>query len=72
MSRYPSIEETLLTKITPGITPDKLIQAVRAVHPEATKKEIIHAAFVAVIVLAEVDPERAQILQDFALRNRAS
>lgn len=72
MSKYPSIEETLLTKIQPGITPDKLIQAVRAVHPEATKKEIIHAAFAAVIVLAEVDPERARALQDFALRNRAS
>ena len=70
MSRHPSIEETLLAKLKPGITPDKLVQAVRAVHPEATKKEIIHAAFAAVIAMAEVDPDRASTLQDFALRNR--
>ena len=72
MSKHPSIEETLLTKIKPGITPDKLVQEVRAVHPEATRKEIIHAAFSAVIVLAQVDPERARALQDFEVRNRSS
>jgi len=70
MSRHPSIQETLLAKIRPGITPDKLVQAVRSVHPEATKKEIIHGAFAAVIAMAEVDPERARALQDFAVKSR--
>lgn len=72
MSKHASIEETLLTKLTPGMTPDKLVHAVRAVHPEATKKEIIRAAFAAVIALAEADPERARALQDFALKTRGT
>ena len=72
MPSHPSIQETLLKKLRPGITPNALVHAVRAVHPEATKKEIIHAAFAAVIAFAEVDPESARTLQDFALRNRGS
>lgn len=72
MSKHASIEETLLTKLKPGITADKLVHAVRAVHPEATKKEIIRAAFAAVIALAEADPERARALQDFALKTRGT
>ena len=72
MPSHPSIEETLLTKLRPGITPNELVRAVRAVHPEATKKEIIQAAFAAVIAFAEVDPDKARALQDFALRNRGS
>jgi hypothetical protein len=72
MDRPPTIAETLLTRMRDGITPNELIQAVRAVHPEATKKEIMHAAFTAVIALAESDPGSAKVLQDFALRNRGA
>lgn len=72
MPHHPTIEETLLSKLRPGLTPNELIHAVRVVHPEASKKEIIHAAFATVITLSKEDPERARALQDFALRNRGS
>ena len=70
--RPPTIAETLLSELKLGISPNKLVNAVRAVHPEATKKEIIQAAFATVIALAEADPQRASELQDFALKNRGA
>ena len=46
------------------------MRAVRAAHPEATKKEIIHSAFVAIILVSEIDPSTARGLQDFAIKSR--
>lgn len=66
-----TIEGSLLAALRPGVSPAELLRAVRAKHPEASKKEIIHAAFVAVILIAEHEPERARMLQDFALKGRA-
>ncbi len=65
-----TIEETLIGAMQPGIAPKDLWNAVRAVHPEATKKEIMLAAFAAMIVLAENDPGGAKALHDFALAGR--
>lgn len=70
MTRPPTIEATLLENLQPGLTPSQLLQRVRKVHPEATKKDIIHAAFAAVIALADSDSKSAAALQDFALRQR--
>lgn len=70
MTRPPTIEATLLENLQPGLTPAQLLQRVRKVHPEATKKDIIHAAFAAVIALAESAPHSAVALQDFAIRQR--
>lgn len=70
MSVLPTIESTLLSSLQPGITPAQLLQRVRKVHPEATKKDIIHAAFAAVIALVESDPQSASTLHDFAMRSR--
>ena len=70
LSKAPTIEETLLRALKPGTRPQALLQAVRAVHPEASKKEIIHAAFVAIIAVAERDPGLALELQNFAIKGR--
>ena len=70
MPASPTIEETLLIHLRPGMAPRDLMKAVRAIHPEATKREIIGAAFSTVILMAEDDPERARELQDFALKAR--
>jgi len=48
------------------------MRAVRAVHPEASKKEIIHASFVAMIAIVETDEATARGLQDFAIKIRGS
>ena len=70
MNHKPTIEETILARLEPGVAPKDLFSAVRAVHPEANKREIITAAFSAMILLAEHDPNRASALQDFAIRAR--
>ena len=70
MANSPTIAETLLSHLVPGASPSQLMRAVRAVHPEATKKEIILAALTTMIMLADDDPRRAGELQDFALRSR--
>ncbi|MBX5068091.1 hypothetical protein [Rhizobium lentis] len=39
-------------------------------HPQATRKEIVRAAFYALIAHAGNEPEKAGILQDFAITER--
>ncbi|WP_434734230.1 hypothetical protein NL154_25085 (plasmid) [Rhizobium sp. YTUHZ044] len=41
-------------------------------HPQATKKEIVRAAFHALIAHAGSGPEKAGILQDFAITQRSN
>ncbi|MBY3595181.1 hypothetical protein [Rhizobium bangladeshense] len=41
-------------------------------NPQATRKEIVRAAFYAVIAHAGNEPEKAGILQDFAITQRAN
>jgi hypothetical protein len=66
-----SIEATLLTLAKPKMTPKELLKATRKAHPNASKKEIIHAAFHSIITVADSDPDKATILQNFALQERA-
>jgi hypothetical protein len=40
-------------------------------HPKAKKKDIVRAAFAAVIAIADADIEKARLLQNFALDARA-
>ena len=65
------IRRTLTSVITPGMTPKQLLKSTLKAHPDAKKKDIIHAAFGAMIELADTSPEKAKQLQDFALSNRA-
>ncbi len=44
--------------------PKALIDAVKAKHPNASKKDIARAAFLTVIMSAEYDPEDTQALID--------
>jgi hypothetical protein len=65
------IEETLLALVRPKMTPKELLKEARKAHPDATKKEIIRAAFRTVIAAADTDAEKALLLQDFAIKGRA-
>jgi hypothetical protein len=70
MSKPETIAATLLRLAQPGMDARTLLQLVRSTHPEATKKEVIHAAFEAVLVVVHHDAEKAATLQDFAIRGR--
>jgi hypothetical protein len=75
MSRNPSTDDiraTLLKLARPEMSPKDLLREMRKAHPEASKKEIIHAAFASIIEVADADPEKALSLQDFALTERGS
>ena len=64
------ISQTVLRLATPDMKPKKLFKAVREEHPEASRKEIVRAAFLAVITASDANPEAAARLQDFALGER--
>lgn len=66
-----SIERTLLELAKPKMTPKELLKAARKAHPDASKKEIIRAAFRSIITVADSDVEKAALLQNFALTERA-
>lgn len=66
-----SIEATLILLARPKMTPKELLKAARKAHPEASKKEIVRAAFHSIITVADSDADKAAILQNFALQERA-
>ncbi len=66
-----AIERTLVELARPKMTPKELLKATRKAHPNASKKEIIHAAFRSLISVADTDAEKATLLQNFALQERA-
>jgi|UPI00055CE099 hypothetical protein len=63
--------EDILREVRSDVTPKKLMAAVRKAHPEASKKEIIRAAFYALIAHADESPEELVPLHKFALEHRA-
>ena len=67
----PSLEATLLQLAKPKMSPKELLRLTRKAHPDASKKEIIRAAFHSIIAVADSDVDKADLLQDFALKERA-
>jgi len=64
------IKATLLRLARPRMSPKELLKQVKRVHPDASKKEIIRAAFATVITAVDSDIDKALLLQDFALKER--
>lgn len=62
-----TISETIRELAVPGMRPKALIEAVKARHPSASKKEIAQAAFLTIILSAEYASEDAQALHDLAI-----
>lgn len=65
-----TIPETLLRLAHPRLSPKELFRLARKAHPDASRTEIVRAAFSTVIAVADRDPEKARMLQDFAIRSR--
>ena len=66
-----AIERTLLELARPKMSPKELLKAARKAHPDASKKDIIRAAFRSLITVADSDADKAALLQNFALSERA-
>ena len=70
MSEMENLARTIARLARPDMRPKQLIEAVRDEHPKASKKDIVRAAFYAVIVSADKDPVQARRLHKFALEQR--
>ena len=66
------IQRTLLRLAKPKMSPKDLLRETRKVHPEASKKDIVRAAFASIIAVADEDGEKALTLQDLALKEHAA
>lgn len=56
---------------TSGMKPKALIAAVRERYPEATKKEVVRAAFYTLTDNQDINPEYLEALHSFAITERA-
>jgi hypothetical protein len=65
-----AIGETLMRIVTPDMTPKQLIKAARREHPDASKKDIVRAAFFSIIANADQDHEKARNPRAFAIAER--
>jgi hypothetical protein len=70
MSDIQILAATLRKLAKPNMKRKDLIAAVRDQHPDATKKEIVRAAFYALTHGVDDDPAQAQHLHAFALTER--
>lgn len=57
-----TIEETIARLLVPGVTPKQLFKAVREIHPKASRKDVVRAAFAVMIDIVDADPDRALVL----------
>ncbi|CAN7497782.1 hypothetical protein LJR234_003603 [Mesorhizobium amorphae] len=57
-----AISDTLIRVVTPEMTPKQLIKAARKVHPHASKKNIVRAAFFLIISHADQDVGKSKKL----------
>ena len=72
MASVQEIATTLRTIAAPGMKPKAIRTAVREKHPDATKKEIIRAAFYAVAESPSSGGEATPELHNFALAERVA
>ncbi|MGV8954514.1 MAG: hypothetical protein ACOH2M_25685 [Cypionkella sp.] len=71
-AKSQTLENTLLKLATPGASPKDMLRQARKLHPKASKKDIIHAAFVSLIGAADHDIEKSVALQNFAITERGN
>jgi len=57
-----AISDTLIRIVRPEMTPKQLIKAARKVHPHASKKNIVRAAFFLIISHADQDVGKSKKL----------
>jgi hypothetical protein len=71
MASTKELAITLRLVATSGMKPKALIAAVRERYPEATKKEVVRAAFYTVTDNEDINPEYLEALHSFAITELA-
>ncbi len=71
MASLEELANTLRGVAASGMKPKALLAAVRERHPEATKKEVVRAAFYALTESHGETPEHLRDLHGFAITERA-
>jgi len=66
-----AIQKTLVKVAKPKMSPKELMGKIKRVHPNATRKDILHAAFASVIAIVDKDADKAMLLHEFALKERS-
>jgi hypothetical protein len=72
MSEIEKIARTVANLASPTMKPKELFTEVRKKHPGATKKDLSRAAFMAAILAADSDPERASRVHNAAFASRTT
>lgn len=67
-----TLETTLLKLATPDISPKEMLRQAKKLHPKASKKDIIRAAFSSLITAADKDIEASMTLHNFAITERGN
>ena len=69
-TKVSDLDPSLLELAQPVIKPKALLKAVKDRHPKAKNKDIVHAAFRSLIAVADGDPAKADVSQNFAIAER--
>ncbi|MDP4003529.1 hypothetical protein [Methylobacterium sp. NEAU K] len=72
MASIEVLSATLRSIAAPGMTPKALRAAAHKQHPEASRKDIVHAAFYALTEVGSQDGNGVAELHGFALAERVS
>lgn len=70
MTSIEEIAATMRTVVTPGMKPKEIRSAIREKYPEASKKEIVRAAFYALTEIPPTGTDALSDLHNFALTER--
>lgn len=70
MSNIQALADTLHKLAKPDMKPKELMASVRKKHPDASKKQIVRAAFFSLIQDANSNSEKSKRLHAFALSER--
>lgn len=71
MSRIEKLAATLSAVARPGLKPKEIIAEARCQHPKASKKDVVRAAFYALIETGKLDGGKSQALHELAITQRA-
>jgi hypothetical protein len=71
MSRIEKLAATVSAVARPGLKPKEIIAEVRGQHPKASRKDVVRAAFYALIEAGGEGGDKSRVLHELAITQRA-